>query len=118
MSTQNPPVEPDEAVYRLVRTIPAGSVASYGMVAGLVEGVSLSARQVGGIMAVCPDDVPWHRVLASDGRLSIAKRDPAMAALQRRLLEREGVVFRDDGRVDMSRHQWHTDGGGDLTLDL
>jgi methylated-DNA-protein-cysteine methyltransferase related protein len=105
--TPNPtPPTPDEAVFRFVRTIPAGRVVSYGQVAEMVEEVSVSARQVGGIMAFCAEDVPWHRVVGADGRLLIAKRDPSLGALQRKLLEREGVAFLDDGRVDMARFQW------------
>lgn len=56
-------------------------------------------------MAFCPEGVPWHRVLGADGRLPIAKRDPALAALQRELLAREGVTFLEDGRVHMARWQ-------------
>ena len=40
-----------------------------------------------------PDDVPWHRVVRSDGSLT-------QGARQRVLLEAEGVPFRGD-RVDM-----------------
>ena len=40
-----------------------------------------------------PDDVPWHRVVRSDGSLTQGGR-------QRALLEAEGVPFRGE-RVDM-----------------
>ena len=40
-----------------------------------------------------PDDVPWHRVVRSDGSLTQGER-------LRALLEAEGVPFRGE-RVDM-----------------
>ncbi len=97
---------PAEAVYAAVRKVPAGSVVSYGQVAEMVEGVSVSARVVGQLMAFCPEDVPWQRVVAVDGDLPIGKRDPQLRIVQRRLLEQEGVGFLPDGRVDMERFRW------------
>jgi alkylated DNA nucleotide flippase Atl1 len=45
-------------------------------------------------MSACHDPgVPWHRVVRADGSLAKGER-------QRRLLEAEGVPFRDN-RVDM-----------------
>jgi len=49
-----------------------------------------------------------HRVVRSDGALS-PKR--VFAGRQRGLLEREGVVFRENGRVDMGRCEWNGGGG-------
>jgi methylated-DNA-protein-cysteine methyltransferase-like protein len=95
-----------EAVYEVVRTIPAGRVVTYGQVAQLVEGISVGPRQVGGIMSVCPSNVPWHRVLGAGGRLSIARRSAELGILQRQLLTSEGVGFLSNGCVDMHRHQW------------
>ena len=40
-------IDPAEAVYAFVRTVPRGKVVTYGQVADMVEGVSLTARQVG-----------------------------------------------------------------------
>lgn len=100
MSTVN------ERVYDVVRRIPRGHVLSYGHVADSVPALALSAHQVGQIMAHCPADVPWHRVVARDGTLVIARRDPRMAAEQRRLLELEGVSFDPQGRVRMDLHLW------------
>lgn len=97
-----------EEVFAVVRTIPRGTVLSYGQVADLLTSVSLSARMVGQIMAHAPDDVPWQRVVARDGTLVIAKRDPIMAARQKQLLEAEGVTFDPIGRVNMDRHGLHT----------
>ena len=108
-----------EEVFDVVRKIPHGMVLSYGQVADMLSGGALSARMVGQIMAQAPGGVPWHRVVAQDGTLVIAKRDPAMAARQRRLLEAEGVTFDQIGRVNMERHCWYTAAGmGSLFDDI
>lgn len=64
-----------------------------------------SGYMVGRWMAQCPDDLPWWRVVAKDGRLPIHKRDPYAAEEQRRFLEIEGVSF-DESCVNMTRHSW------------
>jgi methylated-DNA-protein-cysteine methyltransferase-like protein len=94
-----------EQVYKLVRCIPAGRVASYGQIARLLDQPH-AARTVGwalrGLAEGTP--VPWHRVVNAAGRISLA--DPQGVARQRRLLEAEGVVFDADDRVDLTRFGW------------
>lgn len=85
-------------IYEWVREVPAGTVVSYGEVARACGTIPIL---VGKAMAVCPEDVPWHRVVGADGTLKIARRGPEWALRQRRLLEAEGVHFLPDGRVDM-----------------
>jgi len=90
-----------ESVYAVVRSIPPGKVMSYGQVAACCP--PLTARQVGRIMALAlADDIPWWRVVGSDGSLRIHKRDPMLAQLQKAYLQQEGVQFTPDGRVQMS----------------
>ena len=97
-----------EAVYAVVRTVPPGKVATYGQVAGVVAGVSVTARQVGAALRCAPNDVPWQRIIGAGGHLSIAKRGPELKALQRDLLTAEGVLFgaSDPDRIDMESAQW------------
>jgi methylated-DNA-protein-cysteine methyltransferase-like protein len=99
-----------EQVWNLVRQIPKGRVAAYGQIAQMIpipNGVdfetykAFSPRWVGGAMAACPDDVPWQRVINSQGKIS----DRPGAERQRRLLEEEGIVFNKD-RVDFKRYGW------------
>lgn len=97
-----------QRVYDLVRQIPAGRVMSYGQVGDTVV-PPLSARVVGRIMYHASEDVPWWRVVGKDGDLLIIKRDPQMARLQRHLLAQEGVVFHEDGRVNMDICRWQPD---------
>lgn len=94
-----------EAVYALVRQIPAGRVMSYGQVGEWLV-PPLPALLVGKIMYHAPEDVPWWRVVGKEGDLLIARRDPQLAALQRQLLLQEGVLFGEDGRVDMASCRW------------
>jgi methylated-DNA-protein-cysteine methyltransferase-like protein len=92
-------------VYQVVRQIPPGSVATYGQIARVL-GEPHAARTVGWAMSASSDpDVPWHRVLNAQGRISAAERR-AESGLQRALLEEEGVVFGEDGRVDLAEYQW------------
>ena len=93
-------------IYALVRKIPPGRVATYGQVAALA-GLPGHARQVGYAMAALPfgSDVPWHRVINAQGRVS-PRGDDWSAGLQRSLLQREGVRFDHGGRVALRRYQW------------
>ncbi len=86
-----------EAIYAYVRTIPAGSVTSYGEVGAAV---GVSARTVGWALSSCPDGVPWQRVVGSDGYLRIARRSAELKQVQKSLLESEGVTVSDSGYVD------------------
>ena len=97
-------------VWDLVRRIPRGRVASYGQIAMMLPpppGVEIEAykafgpRWVGGAMANCPDDVPWQRVINSQGKIS----ERPGAERQRLLLEEEGVVFVKD-KVDLKKFGW------------
>lgn len=93
-----------ERVYRLVRTIPRGRVATYGEVARRL-GVPRGARAVGWALRALrggPDRrVPWHRVVGSGGRISPRARGGP--GEQRRRLRAEGVAFSRDS-VDLARH--------------
>jgi methylated-DNA-protein-cysteine methyltransferase related protein len=85
-------------VYAIVRAIPAGQTLSYGAVGARCE-PPISGYVCGRIMANVLDDVPWWRVVAKDGSLPIAKRNPQLAEKQRSHLEDEGVRFDENGRV-------------------
>lgn len=89
-------------VYAVVRAIPAGRVMTYGQIAALL-GSRLSPKAIGWAMHVCPDDVPWHRVVNALGRCSTDRLGDMPPGLQRRLLEQEGVEFRLDGALELAR---------------
>lgn len=94
-----------EEVYKLVRQIPRGSVATYGQIA-LYLGDPRGARAVGWAMRAAREGVPWQRVINAQGRISATGRDPADVEVQRVLLEAEGVRFSADGRVDLRVYRW------------
>jgi methylated-DNA-protein-cysteine methyltransferase related protein len=107
-----------EQVWNIVRQIPAGKVAAYGQIAKMISppnGVEIETyaafapRWVGGAMAACPDDVPWQRVINSQGKIS----ERAGAERQRQLLEDEGIVFDARDRIDLKKYSWSGKTGED-----
>lgn len=94
-----------QRIYELARLIPAGQIATYGQLAKLAGS---TARQAGYAMAALPagSDVPWHRVINAQGRISY-RGDTLRGEEQQRLLEAEGVAFSPSGRVgDFPRLRW------------
>lgn len=94
------------AIYRVVRRIPRGRVATYGAVAKLA-GIPGHARRVGYALHSLPEGsgVPWHRVINARGRISLSPSGLG-GSLQRALLEREGVVFTGGETVSLRRFGW------------
>lgn len=110
-----------EQVYEIVRQIPRGKVFTYGLISKRMN-KRLSAAAVGWAMnalgngrdesSYTSNNVPWHRVINSQGKLS-TKLDSGMissdgrpANLQRVLLEQEGISFGDDESIDLERYLW------------
>jgi alkylated DNA nucleotide flippase Atl1 len=69
-----------EQVLRVVEQIPPGQVASYGDVAEIV-GIG-GPRQVGRVMALYGDAVPWWRVVRADGQPVRGLETEALARLR------------------------------------
>ena len=89
-----------ERVFTVVLTVPPGHVTTYGDVAAAL-GMRSVARKVGHALAALPanrDDVPWHRVVNAQGRIS-RPTDSDSGATQRRRLEDEGIEVEDSGRI-------------------
>jgi methylated-DNA-protein-cysteine methyltransferase-like protein len=97
------PEEYVEEVLALVERIPSGRVMSYGAIAEALSAKSgrTSARLVGTIMARHGGPVPWHRVVAANGRLVPGHEAEATA---RHVGETTPML--PDGRVDMRRAAW------------
>lgn len=94
-----------QRIYKLVKQIPPGQVATYGQIARMVG--ECGPRQVGYAMAAIPDgeDIPWHRVINSQGRVSVRSQgseDPRQIVL----LKREGVAFSKSGKIDFNEFAW------------
>lgn len=94
-----PNAERDAAFRRIIFSIPAGKVSTYGKVAA-AAGYPLYQRAVARLLRVDPpDSLPWQRIVGAGGHIKL-RGDAALE--QRRRLRMEGVKFRGD-RVDMER---------------
>ncbi len=95
-----------DRIYAAVRRIPRGKVATYGQIARVAR-IGAQPRLVGYALAALPDgaDVPWHRVVNAQGRVS-PRATPGFDRLQRALLEREGVRFDARDRIDLAKFAW------------
>lgn len=95
-------------IYAAIAAIPAGRVAGYGQIAARA-GLPGRARLVGTALRETPDDVelPWHRVLHSNGTIALPRGSRGFREQCRRLRS-EGVEVRD-GRVPMHAFGLHHD---------
>ncbi|WP_339414172.1 MGMT family protein [Pseudomonas sp. EA_35y_Pfl2_R5] len=93
------------ALYGVLAQVPTGSVVSYGQLAAYA-GLGRAARWVGRTLSQLPDGstLPWHRVIAAGGRLSLPAGSLS-GAEQRNRLRDEGVQIHND-RVDIARYGW------------
>ena len=95
-----------QTVYRFVKEIPKGKVATYGMIATLAGNPRMS-RQVGWALHANPNaqEIPCHRVVNRFGMLAdsyvFGGKD-----VQKMRLEAEGVEVDSSGKVDLNRFLW------------
>lgn len=98
-----------QEVYRWVRKIPRGKVVTYGQIASIIS-TPRAAQVVGFALRALPQgsNVPWQRVINSEGRISIQNpRWPQSE--QARLLKAEGITVskRDNAFfIDLARYQY------------
>ena len=102
---KSPTADLYQRIYKLVKKIPMGQVATYGQIAKMVG--NCGPRQVGYAMSHTPasQKIPWHRVINSQGRVSVRKEgseDP----LQIKLLKKEGILFSKTGKIDFAEYAW------------
>lgn len=89
----------------IIRAIPEGMVTTYGAVA-TAAGNHCGARQVARILhsSATRHRLPWHRVI--NQKREISPRGSMSHIEQLQLLEQEGVVFDEQGKVDFDRFLW------------
>lgn len=93
-----------EKIYKVVKNIPEGKVATYGQVA-MLAGNPRWARVVGYALHNNPQPgvIPCHRVVNREGKVS-----PAFAFggknMQIELLTKEGITFESDGTIDLLKY--------------
>ena len=91
-------------VARVVKSIPRGKVASYGQIAGMAgspQGARMVVRVLWGMSE--SHGLPWHRVISSKGVISLPGEG---GALQRQMLEQEGVEVGPNGEISLKAFQW------------
>lgn len=88
-------------ILETIRRIPRGQVMGYGEVAAKA-GLPGRARLVARLLGLNDDpDLPWHRVLRSDGRIAMPEGSRGWREQSQRL-RAEGVVV-EKGRVKRAR---------------
>ena len=101
-------MDPDARARRILQTIrdiPKGSVASDGQIAA-IAGIPRGARQVGYVLRHLADgqELPWHRVVRSSGRIAFEANSPQFREQAERLMLEDVCVI--GGRVDMRQYRW------------
>ena len=93
-----------EKAVDVIKKIPKGKVATYGLVA-MMAGNPRGARQVVRTLNTQwkKHDLPWHRVINSKGMISLTGEG---YRIQRQMLEKEGVRFDEKDKVDFKRYLW------------
>lgn len=91
-----------EEVYKVVRKIPKGKVSTYGEIARALN--TRDARRVGHALHANPDGdfTPCHRVVNKNGALAPGYAFGGIGEQKDKLLN-EGVVFVDEGHVDLKK---------------
>jgi methylated-DNA-protein-cysteine methyltransferase-like protein len=95
-------------VWAVVSCIPCGRVATYRQIASLagIEGPT-GARQVGYALAALKpaNDIPWHRVINAQGRVS-PRGHAGRVNEQYERLALEGVDGDASGQIELQRYEW------------
>ena len=95
----------EQMIWQTVAAIPRGKVATYGQVAAMA-GMPGSARQVGTALKRLPPDsnVPWHRVVNAQGKISLPNNSDGFKQQQSRL-DDEGIAV-NNGKLNLYECQW------------
>lgn len=97
-----------DRIYNLVRKIPKGKVSTYGQIGYMLN---LNPRVIGWALNKLAKDIPsqkipWQRVINSKGKISTNKLLNIPLDLQRHILEKEGVLFDEEDKIDFSKYLW------------
>ncbi len=81
-------------ILEVIALIPYGKVATYGQIAKLA-GLPKHARLVGYVLKHLDksSEIPWYRVINSQGKISVIRIDENGNNIQQILLEQEGVYL-------------------------
>lgn len=94
-----------EKVIEVLKQVPYGKVATYGLIAKLA-GNNRASRQVAYILHSSSNkyNLPWHKVINSKGYISLKKG--VGYELQKELLEKEGIIFDKNDYIDLNKYSW------------
>ena len=96
-----------ERVIAVISSIPFGRVATYGAISA-AAGNPRAARTVSWVLNSSSEheDLPWHRVINSKGRISLK---PGYGyELQKQLLESERIEVSEDGYINLNKYFWRS----------
>ncbi|MGJ8693406.1 MAG: MGMT family protein [Thalassotalea sp.] len=99
-----------QKVWLTVQQIPFGKVATYGQIAdlaGLPNRARLVGKALGTLTAENQRNTPWHRVINSQGKISLPVGSDSFTQ-QRTLLLAEGVMVCGN-KIKLSQFQWQPD---------
>ena len=95
-----------QLILQVVALIPYGKVATYGQVAKMA-GLPKHARLVGRVLHQVEEaQLPWHRVINSQGKISLRKLDAHGDNLQVVKLQAENIAV-IAGKVSLKQYQWN-----------
>lgn len=106
MSIQSATEELAPMILNVVAIVPYGKVVSYGQVAAMA-GLPRHARLVGRVLSRIDDEseIPWHRVINSQGRISLNRLDEHGFNIQQAKLLSEDVAI-VNGKVNFKKFGW------------
>ncbi len=94
-----------QRVIAIIKNIPEGKIATYAQIA-TYGGNPRAARQVSYILHSSSEkeDLPWHRVINSKGSISL--KPGHGYELQKQMLKKEGITFKENDCIDLKRFLW------------
>lgn len=100
--SENSIISNKEAIFLALKQIPAGRVITYGQLAQLA-GLHGAARLVGHVLRELPEgsNLPWHRVVNAQGKLSLPEQSASYKEQIRRL-QQEGIEI-TRGKINLNR---------------
>ena len=103
MAAESASDELAQLILSTVMLIPYGKVASYGQIAALA-GLPKHARLVGRVLSQMESEstVPWHRVINSQGKISLSRLDDSGYNEQQARLLSEGVTI-NKGKISFKQ---------------
>ena len=92
-------------IHETIRLIPSGKVVTYGQIAKIVGDCNALMVGYAASSISFDSDIPWQRVINFKGGISI-RSGGSGELLQQELLESEGILFDQNGRINLELYRW------------